>query len=209
MLFIRKIENTTLQAIANALRGRQSQGDADKIEVDDFATVAQDRTDSLKGTIDRTATSVTIPSGVTSIGTSAFYGCSNLASVTIPSSATSIGYASFQDCIKLKNVTILNGVTSIGGNAFFNCSNLESITIPSGVTSIGSKAFGNCSNLRTINLPSTITTMDGRPADCFSGINPNAVINCGFAQGAVSGAPWGAPAGVTINYGVTGGDSNE
>jgi hypothetical protein len=41
---------------------------------------------------------VTIPSGVTSIGDSAFSGCTGLTSVTIPDSATSIGGYAFFDC---------------------------------------------------------------------------------------------------------------
>ncbi len=36
---------------------------------------------------------------VTSIGGSAFYGCTGLTSVTIPNSVTSIGYNAFYNCI--------------------------------------------------------------------------------------------------------------
>ena len=40
-----------------------------------------------------------IEEGVTSIGVSAFYGCSGLTSVTIPNSVTSIGSGAFAFCI--------------------------------------------------------------------------------------------------------------
>ena len=40
-----------------------------------------------------------IPNSVTSIGNSAFYGCSGLTSVTIPNSVTSIGERAFYKCI--------------------------------------------------------------------------------------------------------------
>ena len=45
--------------------------------------------------IQRTLTSVTIPSGVTEIRAYVFYGCSSLTSVTIPNSVTKIGWWSF------------------------------------------------------------------------------------------------------------------
>ena len=78
-----------------------------------------------------------IPTSVTSIGTSAFYGCSGLTSVTIGNSVTSIGDYAFSGCSGLTSVTIPNSVTSIGGYAFWNCSSLTSVTIPNSVTSIG------------------------------------------------------------------------
>lgn len=45
------------------------------------------------------ATSVTIPNGVTKIGSNAFSGCSGLTSVTIPNSVTTIGQYAFYGCI--------------------------------------------------------------------------------------------------------------
>ena len=45
-----------------------------------------------------------IPNSVTSIGSSAFYGCSGLNSVTIPNSVTSIGWAAFLWCSGLTTI---------------------------------------------------------------------------------------------------------
>ena len=73
---------------------------------------------------------VTIPNSVTSIGSSAFSGCSGLTSVTIPDSVTSIGSSAFSYCSGLTSVTIPNSVTSIGSSAFYGCSGLEEITLP-------------------------------------------------------------------------------
>ncbi|WP_279168084.1 leucine-rich repeat domain-containing protein, partial [Muribaculum intestinale] len=87
-----------------------------------------------------TKKTVTIPNSVTSIGYSAFSGCSGLTSVTIPNSVTSIGERAFSGCSGLTSVTIGNSVTSIGYYAFSGCYGLTSVTIPNSVTSIGERA---------------------------------------------------------------------
>ena len=50
---------------------------------------------------------ITINSGVTSIGDGAFESCENLTSVTIPDSVTSIGWGAFNGCTSLKDVYYL------------------------------------------------------------------------------------------------------
>ena len=85
---------------------------------------------------------VTIKSGVTSIGNYAFNWCSSLADITIPNSITSIGDGAFAFCSSLTSVTIPSSVASINGDAFHDCTRLSSVTIPVSVKSIGDKAFG-------------------------------------------------------------------
>ena len=76
---------------------------------------------------------------------------SNIKSVTVGNSVTSIGSSAFSGCTSLTNITIPNSVTSIGSSAFSGCTGLTNITIPNSVTSIGSSAFGNCTGLTKIN----------------------------------------------------------
>ena len=66
---------------------------------------------------------------VTSIGWSAFYGCTGLTSIEIPNSVTSIGYGAFSGCSGLTSVTIPNSVTSIGNEPFTDCWSLTSINV--------------------------------------------------------------------------------
>ena len=102
-------------------------------------------------------TSVTIPNSVTSIGNSAFYGCSGLTSVIIGNSVTSIENYAFSGCSSLKTVVLPNSVTSIGNSAFSGCSGLTSVTIPNSVTTIGNYAFSGCTKLKTVTLPNSVT----------------------------------------------------
>ena len=96
---------------------------------------------------------------VTSIGGSAFSGCSRLTSVRIPDSVTSIGDRAFRYCSNLTSVTIGNSVTSIEGWTFDYCGSLTSVRIPESVTSIGKKAFAHCSGLTSVRIPESVTSI--------------------------------------------------
>lgn len=100
-------------------------------------------------------TSITIGSGVTSIGDRAFRNCSSLTSITIPNSVTSIGNYAFYECWNLMSITIPSSVTSIGEAAFSLCNSLTNITIPNSVISIGNYAFLGCSSLTQVNYKGT------------------------------------------------------
>ncbi len=70
-----------------------------------------------------------IPEGVTTIGASAFGGCSSLTEIHIPSSVTLIDAWAFMDCSGLITVTIPSSVSFIGNVAFSGCTGLTSITV--------------------------------------------------------------------------------
>ena len=110
---------------------------------------------------------VSIGSGVTSIGNNAFSYLYALTSVSIPSTVTKIGKESFLCSQKLSSVTIPNSVTSIGELAFYLCNGIYSISIPNSVTTIGNQAFAACKYLQTISIGSGVNIIgDGAFNSC-------------------------------------------
>ena len=131
-----------------------------------------------------------IPDDVKSIGRFTFYYYKNLVSVTMGSGVESIGTGAFGFCnpiniyIKdvaswcniefdsqpllcggdlylnnklLTNLTIPSKVKKINDSAFYSCDHLQSVSISEGVEYIGEKAFYDCSYLENIELPSSLT----------------------------------------------------
>ena len=92
----------------------------------------------------------TIPDGVTSIGSGAFYNCSELASIVIPNSVASIGESAFKGCKNLTTLTLPEDLSVIKRQAIYGCSSLESITIPASVEYIFQEAFAGCQNMKQV-----------------------------------------------------------
>jgi uncharacterized protein YjdB len=139
-------------------------------------------------------TSISIPSGVTKIGTGAFQFCSSLTSVTIPNSVKEIGSGAFdytpwydnqpdgliytgKVLYKYKGtmpdgtkISLEDGTLGIAGNAFDGCSGLAAITIPNSVSSIGYAAFYECSSLTSVIIPDDVIYIDERTFEGCSGL---------------------------------------
>ncbi|MBR7012772.1 MAG: leucine-rich repeat protein [Muribaculaceae bacterium] len=133
-------------------------------------------------------TEITIPNSVTTIGNSAFDGCSSLSgTLSIPNSVTSIGEAAFSGCIGLTGeLTIPNSVTAIRNATFNGCSGLSgTLTIPNSVSAIGSQAFADCVGITAFNMGNAITSIGNEAFLNCLGITeisiPNSVVQIGIA----------------------------
>ncbi len=108
---------------------------------------------------------------VTEIDGFAFYKCSGISSLTIPSTVKSIGSSAIEDCTSLSSLILSEGLESIGGSAFEGCSGLKTLTIPSTVKSILLNAIKNCTNLTEVyclaeSVPDTDDiAFDGTPTE--------------------------------------------
>lgn len=97
---------------------------------------------------------------ITSIGSWAFYDCSNVKSIVIPSSVTTIGDRAFMSCSSLTSIEIPNGITSIESHTFQSCSSLENIILPNTLQNIRGNSFRFCTSLKSIVLPSSVTNIE-------------------------------------------------
>ena len=108
---------------------------------------------------DHQLTTVLLPNTLTSIGGSAFSGCSSLTEIYLPVSLTLIGVDAFYGCSSLTEINLPDNLTSIGEYTFYSCFNLTKIQFPANLASIGRSAFSGCSSLTEINLPVSLTSI--------------------------------------------------
>lgn len=125
-------------------------------------------------------TSITLPSSVVSIGTSAFSGCTllesahlkdtkidwiqsatfdgctELTTVELPSTVTEINSFAFRNCTKLNSISLPNKIQEIKQGAFLGCTSLQSITFSANLTNFGRDAFKNCSALSDIRYEGNV-----------------------------------------------------
>lgn len=111
-----------------------------------------------------------IPESVTSIGNSAFEGCSGLTSVTFGNHVTNIGECAFEDCTGLTSIEIPNSITDISRRAFRGCSGLTSVTLPNTIINIGLGAFHACTGLTSITIPNSVRSIGDNAFNGCSGL---------------------------------------
>ena len=101
---------------------------------------------------------VSLPEGLQSIGRNAFEGCFHLSEVSFPQSLISLDAWAFANT-GLTGVTLPEGLTELSEYAFSGCTNLTDAMLPSKLRSIGEGAFNECTNLTNIMLPSKLSSI--------------------------------------------------
>lgn len=102
--------------------------------------------------------SIVLPSSVTVIDNTAFFG-SSIKTFKVPETVQSIGYAAFRDCKELKKVEI-KGKTKILDGTFWGCEKLEEVKLNDGLEIIGKNTFAKCKKLREITIPEGVKIID-------------------------------------------------
>ena len=105
-----------------------------------------------------TATTITVPAGVTSIGGYAFAYNDNIEKIILPSTVTTLNDRAFRDTTA-KEVVLNEGLTNISYQAFRNATGVESVVIPLTVTTISKEAFQS-SGIKTLVIPANVTTIE-------------------------------------------------
>lgn len=99
-----------------------------------------------------TTGSYTVPQGIQTICSSAFY-ASKLTNIILPASLKHIGSSAFANCENLTEMIIPNGVDTIESYALEECSSLRKLVIPASVQEIEYHIVPICYNLRVIDVP--------------------------------------------------------
>lgn len=108
--------------------------------------------------------------GLTTISSQDFNGCTNLSSLVIPRNVTTIEEGAFNDCKQLSSISVdqnnkvfdsrnnCNAIINTGTNTLlFGCVNT---IIPNSVETIGSNAFKDRSNMTSLDIPNSVTTIE-------------------------------------------------
>lgn len=134
-----------------------------------IATITYYTGTSSRVTLPTTVTINGIQCKVTGIDDYAFRNNTSIKSVVIPYGYHSIGSGAFYYCTNLTNVYVPSSLAAIGDYAFYS-TGIKSFTIPSNVKILGEYTFANCSKLTTANIRTTILTnmKEGMFSGCTS-----------------------------------------
>ncbi len=134
---------------------------------------------------------VSLPSGLTKIGSYAFYKFIELSGITIPKSVTQIGEGAFEECKYMGEVVFENANIDIGKRAFYKCTWLTA-TIdqdPSSHIKIGEGAFYLCEYMKEFLIPGKATIGTNGFGACYKLTTVTFPDDVSIGQYGFSGVP--------------------
>lgn len=148
------IEEGTMTAIADAIRGKTGKADT---------MLPSAMPAEIEGISGGNKNAIEFWNNITSIGSHAFEDCTSLDLTELPAGITSIGESAFSGCTSLALTELPAGITSIDKFAFQLCTSLISITFKGKPNTIVQSAFVQCVNLTIINVPWAEGEVEGAP----------------------------------------------
>ncbi|MBQ8943091.1 MAG: leucine-rich repeat protein, partial [Clostridia bacterium] len=137
---------------------------------------------------------ITVPSGITTIGTDAFYDVPNIcysgSADGSPWGARNVnayveGNLVYRDSTKAElracsteateTITLTLSVETIAERAFYNCKRITGVAIPYGVESIADEVFYGCTGLKNVTIPDSVENIGAR-AFCGCSSLENVII---------------------------------
>ncbi|MDE6658857.1 MAG: leucine-rich repeat domain-containing protein [Eubacterium sp.] len=94
----------------------------------------------------------TIPDGVETIRSKAFYKCYYIDNIVIPDSVKVIEEKAFHRCSALTALDLPKNLEFIGKDAFAYCELIKTATIPATIKEIEDYAFFNCTGIEELNI---------------------------------------------------------
>ena len=144
--------------------------------------------------------SINVPK-VTTVGSSGFYTCQRLQSISLPM-VEQIGSSAFSCCYNIESYELGDSLTRIGDYAFYKNEKLTELTFGPNVTHIGSNCTNGCKLLEKVEIRSVPTKIY---TQAFANTPSITDIYVPWAEGQVTGAPWGAE-NATVHYETTYGE---
>ena len=146
-------------------------------------------------------TNVVLSNTVTTIGSSAFNGCTALKTVEpwLPDTVTTLSQNAFRDCSALETAPVLNGVTGIGQDCFYGASSMSGVVVVPALTSLANANVFRASGIQGISAPlledipqstfNECTALEWVELPSLRTIGPYAFNNCTSLSNFVGGIP--------------------
>ncbi|MBR4622524.1 MAG: leucine-rich repeat domain-containing protein [Ruminococcus sp.] len=128
-----------------------------------------------------TVDTITLPTGVVVIQTSAFENCTNIKNMVLLGDVTTIDASAFSGCQSMESIIMKSTVKQIGAKCFYNCKSLK--TLPrtdagksalTQITVINANTFYGCTSLESADIPANVTTID---TSAFQGCTALTTVN--------------------------------